>query len=409
MPSPYTPGVQTIYLDANATTQPSPEVCRVIDEANRELWANPSSVHRFGQQVRRHIELARRQVAELLHVKPNAIVFTSGGTESNNLALRGVLDRATPELPGTLITSRVEHSAVREPAEAFALRGVSTVWVPVDGDGVVDVAAIAEAAAAATGVTLVSVQWANNETGTIQPIAEIAATLADINATRREAHRPAVLFHVDATQAAGKLAMDLEAVPVDLLTIASHKFYGPKGAGALYVRRGVRLVRQTVGGPQEVDRRGGTEHVPGILGTGVAAEQAAAFLQDPAAIRRIGALRDRFEHEVCAALPDTVVNCRDARCGRLWNTANLAFPRLEAEAILLGLSERGVFASAGAACSSGSLEPSPVLRAMHIPDPLAHGSVRFSLSRTTTDAEIDAAVPVVLRVVARLRATLPMS
>ncbi|MEM1099408.1 MAG: cysteine desulfurase family protein, partial [Planctomycetota bacterium] len=327
--------MRTVYLDANATTRPSPEVCDAVDRANRELWGNPSSVHRFGQQVRQQVELARRQVAELLGGKPNEIVFTSGGTESNNLAIRGVLDRSTGDTPATLITSRVEHSAVREPAEAAARRGVSPIWVPVDGDGVVDVVAITEAAREAPGVTLVSVQWANNETGTIQPIAEIVNALVEVNATRRERSLPAALFHVDATQAAGKLPIDVKEVPVDLLTVASHKFYGPKGVGALYIRRGVRLMPQNIGGPQEIDRRGGTEYVPGILGMGVAAEQSATFLTDRDAIARVTSLRDRFEAEVRAAVPTVLVNAEDAKHGRLWNTSNLAFPSIEAEAILL--------------------------------------------------------------------------
>ncbi|MEM1447143.1 MAG: aminotransferase class V-fold PLP-dependent enzyme, partial [Planctomycetota bacterium] len=264
------------------------------------------------------------------------------------------------------------------------------------------------AAREAPGTTLVSVQWANNETGTIQPIAEISDALQAVNEERRERQLPPAIFHVDATQAAGKLPVDVKAVPVDLLTIASHKFYGPKGIGALYIRRGVRLVRQNIGGPQEVDRRGGTEHVPGILGMGVAAAQAAEFMAKPKDIQRVEALRDRFEAAMCEAVPETVINAEHAKHGRLWNTSNLAFPLLEAEAILLGLSERGVFASAGAACSSGSLEPSSVLLAMGMDEPRAHGSVRFSLSRKTTQEEIDAAVPVVLEVVSRLRQTLPM-
>ncbi|MEM8782803.1 MAG: cysteine desulfurase family protein [Planctomycetota bacterium] len=400
--------MQAIYLDANATTRPSPEASDAVDEAHRRFWANPSSVHRFGQEVRQRLELARRQVAELLRAKPSGIVFTSGGTESNNLALRGVLDRAAPGEPATLITSRVEHSAVREPAEAAEPRGVRVVWVPVDADGVVDAAAVAEAARLAPGTTLASVQWANNETGTVQPVAQIAEALRSVNEDRRECRLPAAVFHTDATQAAGKLPIDVKSAGVDLLTIAAHKFHGPKGVGALYVRRGVRLVRQNIGGPQEIDRRGGTEHVPGILGMGVAAEQAAAWVADADGIASIRALRDRFECNVQRAVPEALINAEHATYGRLWNTANLAFPKLEAEAILLGLSERGVFASAGAACSSGSLEPSPVLRAMGMDEPRAHGSVRFSLSRTTMREEIEAAVPVVAQVVGRLSQTMPV-
>ncbi|MEM9753619.1 MAG: cysteine desulfurase family protein [Planctomycetota bacterium] len=401
--------MRAIYLDANATTRPSEAACVAVDEANRELWGNPSSVHRFGQQVRQRVELARRQVAEFVGGKPNEIVFTSGGTESNNLALRGVLERKLGDARPTLITTRVEHSAVREPAEEAAFRGADVIWTSVDADGTVDVDAAVEAAREAPGVTLVSVQWANNETGTIQPVAELGASISVANTDRRECGLPPIVFHVDATQAAGKLPMDAKAAGIDLLTIASHKFHGPKGVGALYVRRGIRLIRQNIGGPQETDRRGGTEHVPGILGMGVAAEEATAFVADPSAVDAVRSLRGRFETSVREACPDAVVNSASPKHGRLFNTSNLAFPRLEAEALLLGLSERGVYASAGAACSSGSLEPSPVLLAMGIPETLAHGSVRFSLCRMTTKDEIDAAIPIVAQVVGRLSQTLPMA
>ncbi len=402
----YTPAVDLVYLDNNATTRPAPEVCAAMDEVNRELWGNPSSVHRFGQRVRQRVELARQQVAHLLGCKPVEVVFTSGGTESNNLAIHGLL---TPK-PGqqcTLITNRVEHSAVREPAEDLdrLAESAQVLWMPVDGDGVVDVAALPGLLERSEGKTLVSVQWANNETGTIQPIAELAETVKRFNADAEPPRR--VWLHIDATQAAGKTAIDLADVAVDLLTIASHKFHGPKGMGALFVRRGVRLRPTQRGGPQEMDRRGGTENTPGIIGMGVAAELAWAFLKEGEAVERVRALRDRLESEVSAELPDTVVNAASAEFGRLWNTSNLGFPGLEAEAILLGLSERGVCASAGAACSSGSLEPSPVLLAMGIPERVAHGSVRSSLSRCTTQTEVDAAVRHLVPVVQRLRQAMP--
>ncbi len=394
------------YLDNNATTRPAPEVRDAVDEVHRQLWGNPSSVHRFGQEVRQRVELARQQVARLIGARPADLVFTSGGTESNNLALHGVLGKAAQAGDATLITSQVEHSAVREPAEDAALGGNRVAWLPVDGDGVIDLNALPGLVGDEDRLVLVSVQWANNETGTIQPIAELAEAIAEINRASDRRHR--VLLHVDATQAVGKMPVDVSAVAVDLLTLASHKFHGPKGVGALFVKRGLRLRPRQRGGPQETERRGGTENTPGIVGMGVAAELAGRFVADDGAVVAGLALRDRLERDVRRIAPDVVVNAEHARHGRLWNTSNLGFPRLEAEAILLGLSELGVCASAGAACSSGSLEPSPVLRAMGIPEEVAHGSVRFSLSRSTTGAEIDAAVVALERVLGRLRGALPM-
>ena len=394
-----------VYLDNNATTQPLPEVADAVDEASRELWANPSSVHRFGQQVRQRIELARQSVADLINAKPRELIFTSGGTESDNLALFGV----APLNQLTLITTRVEHAAVRDPAEFIEKQGGTVAYAKVDQDGVVsvdDLRALLGEHATPGRATLVSIQWANNETGVIQPIAAIA----DVLQARREhaveqGDRIKLLLHLDATQAVGKLPVDIVQAGCDLLTLAAHKLHGPKGIGTLWVRRGVRLQPTHFGGAQELERRGGTENVPGILGMGVAAEHANTFVQDTAEIARLQSLRDRLEQGICQALPNTVINSGGAE--RLWNTTNLGFPGIEAEAILLGLSEQGICASAGAACSSGSLDPSPVLLAMGIPEPIAHGSVRFSLSRRTTSAEIDRALEVVPKVVGRLMKTLP--
>lgn len=410
--------MQWVYLDNNATTRPAPEVAAAVREVHEALWANPSSVHRFGQMVRQRVELARASVARLIGAKPRELIFTSGGTESNNLAIRGVLDgacKASGGASGVLITTPIEHSAVREPAGALEAAGGRVVRLGVDRDGLIDPRELDErlreasggAGDEAPGPILVSIQWANNETGVIQPIAEIAGVIAGARGRAREAGgRLNALFHVDATQAVGKLPVDVKAVGMDLLTLAAHKFHGPKGTGALYVRTGVRLRPQQRGGPQEREKRGGTENTPGIIGMGVAAERAEAFVADTAAIERLRGLRDRFERRVLADVPGTVVNSGGAP--RLWNTSNIGFPQLEAEAILLALSERGVCASAGAACSSGSLEPSPVLLAMGIPEPVAHGSVRFSLSRFTTDEEVDAAAGAVREVVERLRRTLPV-
>ena len=399
------------YLDNNATTRPADAVTAAVEEACRDHWANPSSVHRMGQAVRQRVELARQSLAGLIAARPAELIFTSGGTEANNLAL-GLLRAGD-----VLVTTPVEHSAIREPADAMEKAGVEVIRLGVDRDGR---ASPAEAEAAMLDILksndaatlLLSVQWANNETGTIQPIGELAAAVSRTRQIQREAGgRAKMLLHTDATQAVGKLDVDVHSPQgsddgIDLLTLAAHKFHGPKGVGALWVRTGLRLPPQNLGGPQERDRRGGTENVPGILGMGVAAELAGAFLEDGEELARVTALRDRFELEIVAAIPDVVVNA--AGGPRLWNTSNVAFPGLEAEAILLGLSERGVAASAGAACSSGSLDPSPILRAMGVPDPIAHGSVRFSLSRFTTDAEVDHALTIIPRVVERLAKVMPI-
>ncbi|MBB6429428.1 cysteine desulfurase family protein [Algisphaera agarilytica] len=421
--------MDAIYLDNNATTKPLPEVAAAVAEAHESLWANPSSVHRFGQTVRQRMELARASVAKLIGGRPRELVFTSGGTEANNLAIGGTLGE---DLGGAvLITDKAEHAAVREVAEAVEKRGGEVRWLPMLEGGVVDVRALGELLEEAVGmraeartpeggsgvgVVLLSVMWANNETGVIQPIREIAEAVARVRDAARQAGNPVrVVFHTDATQAVGKLPVDVAEAGVDLLTLAGHKFHGPKGAGALWMRRGVRVRPQQLGGPQETERRGGTENVPGLLGLGVAAEAAAAFVPDADAVGRVRALRDRFESQVIdglggmraeAGTPGVVVNSGGSL--RLWNTTNLGFRGLEAEAILLGLSERGVCASAGAACSSGSLEPSPVLRAMGVDEAVAHGSVRFSLSRFTSEEEIESAVSVVVEVVGRLSRVMPM-
>jgi cysteine desulfurase len=416
-----------IYLDNNATTRPSDAAAQAAHVALSSLWANPSSVHRAGQEVRHAIELARKELAALLAVPPKELILTSSGTESVDLAIRGVIDaRATrdhpdhPARPPTgpaatrplnLVTTPIEHAAVRELARHLEAAGrVELRPLPLDSRGMADPEALPGLLDDRTA--LVSVQWANNETGVIQPIERIA-----------EACRKAgVPLHCDAVQWVGKMpvlrdeetkrrrdgvAQGVEAgertsslrlsvspsLPCDLLTLSAHKFHGPKGVGALWARRGFGLVPQTLG-TQELDRRGGTENVAGIIGAGVAAREAVAWLADPAARARLAALRDRFEQSILRRVPGAAVNGHD--CPRLWNTSNIAFPALEAEALLMLLSERGLAASAGAACSSGSLDPSPVLLAMGIPEKLAHGSLRFSLSRETTPQEIDEAIEIVV-------------
>jgi len=410
-----------IYLDNNATTRPAPQVTQAVQEVNEQFWANPSSVHRFGQLVRHRIELARHQTAKLINAQDSQLVFTSGGTESNNLALRGVLDRTILDAAqgnkrwqGLLITTKTEHAAIREPTERYMQLGGKVVYLPVDRFGQADPHQLEGALdkhACQDCLSLVSIQWANNETGLIQPIEALAA-VCRAHQDRNPASQ--VVFHVDATQAVGKIPVDVNQASVDLLTLSAHKFHGPKGIGALYIRDRIRLEPQIRGGPQEQDKRGGTHHSAGIIGLGIAADLASTFLGDVDRITAITAMRDRFEQSILHQLPNTQIHSKGpdpadlSRPQRLWNTTNLGFQHLQAEAILLGLSERGLCASAGAACSSGSLEPSPVLLEMAVPEPIAHGSVRFSLSRETTEQEIDQAVRIVTQVVGKLSKILPL-
>lgn len=401
-----------IYLDNNATTEPSAAAIEAAERGVRELWANPSSVHRAGQDTRQSLELARAQVGRMLSVKPRDLTLTSGATESIDLALRGVVASVAGKR-NLVISSAIEHEAVRDTCSSLReTQGTEILHLDVSSEGVVSTEHL-ESVLQERGdeVALVSLQWANNETGTIQPVQRIGELC-------REFH---VLFHTDATQAIGKLPISLDAgpersafaleepedgvedakVPVDLLSCSGHKFHGIKGAGVLFARRGVRVVPQTLG-TQERGRRGGTEAVPAILGMGAAAEEAMLLSRDSERLGEIAALRDSFERSVLARAPGAVVNCAAPPNGRLVNTTNIAFPSLEAEIILLALSERGVAASAGAACSSGSLDPSPVLLAMGIPERLAHGSLRFSLSKHTTAAELESAAALVAEVVAAL-------
>ena len=383
----------TIYLDHNATTPPLPEVVDAVVACLENDWANPSSVHRSGVAARRRVELARESVAPLLGCRPRDLLLCSGGTEAANLALHGSMAAQPSKL--AIATSRLEHSAVRDTAERLEKKGTPVHWVTHRPDGLVDLEAFESLLSQhAATLALVSVMWVNNETGVIQPVEKIG----------RLCREHGVRFHTDAVQAVGRMPVDCASLDVDLLSFAAHKFHGPKGAGGMFVSRGTRLEPQMTGGSQERDRRGGTENVPAIVGMGVAAGAAANWLAGDG-IAAAAALRDAFEHGVRAGRPDLVINGDGSP--RLWTTSSIGFPRLAAEGLLLLLSERGVFASAGAACASGSLEPSPVLLAMGIPEAVAHGSVRFSISRSTTRAEIDAAIPLVIDVANILAQELP--
>ncbi|HEY1922116.1 MAG TPA: cysteine desulfurase family protein [Tepidisphaeraceae bacterium] len=377
-----------IYLDNNATTRPAPEVVEAMFPYLTDLYANPSSVHRFGQLSRKAIDDARASVANLINSRDADITFTSAGTESVNTAIRGILAARAPRKQ--IITSTTEHSATRELCQQLGREGAEIIQIPVDHAGNLDIPALTAALNEETA--LVTLLWANNETGVIFPIAQIA----DLTRNLR------VPFHVDGTQAVGKIPVDVQAANIDAMSFAAHKFHGPKGVSALYARRGLRMRPLLIGGPQERQRRGGTENVPGIVGMGKAAQLAKQHLAD---MPKVAQLRDRLEQEILKRIPETSVNGTTDH--RLPNTTNISFAALEAEAILLLLSEQDICASAGAACSSGSLDPSPVLQAMKIDPKKAHGAIRFSLSRMTTEEEITRTLEVLPGVISKLRKVMP--
>jgi cysteine desulfurase len=393
-----------IYLDNNATTRPAEEVVVAIEKSLRENWGNPSSLYTGGARAREAVELARQQVAQLVGCSPREIILTSGGTESCNLALAGSLGGYLAADHGkrkVIVTTRFEHSAVRECSQELSNRfvneGAEVVWLEGGRDGVIDTQTLEHLLQKrANEIAIVSVMWVNNETGVLQPIAQLGSLCRQYG----------VRFHTDATQWVGRMPTDLSSIEVDLLTLSAHKFQGPKGVGALYCRRGTMLRSAMIGGPQERDRRGGTENVSGIIGMGVAAELALRWLnQTPNPWTDFEALRNQFEALVCAGVPNAIVLANQNL--RVWNTSNIAFTNLEAEAVLVNLAKHGVAASAGAACSSGSLDPSPVLLAMGVAPEIAHGAVRFSISRNTTHKEIISAANAVIESVQQLSRSMP--
>ncbi len=381
-------------MDANATTPLLPEVFEAMRPFWMEHYGNASSIHQQGQQARGAVEQARTAVARFLHCLNSEIVFTSGGTESDNLALFGVLSNETE--PAHLITTTIEHHAVLNAAESLEKNKVEVTFLECTPQGLIEPAALQ--AAIRPNTKLVSIMFANNETGVIQPIAELAAI----------AHAAGALFHTDAVQASGKLPLDLSAdgllKHVDLLTLSGHKIYAPKGIGVLFVRRNVRLAPMLHGGTHERQRRAGTENVACIVGLGKALELSSTWLASEAP-GKLAALRDRFEQGILAQVEDTGVNGDSAP--RVSNTSNLYFNHLEAEALVIALDLKGLSVSGGSACQSGAAEPSHVLTAMGLSPGRARASVRFSLSRLTTDEEIDEALKIIPTAVARLRELSP--
>jgi cysteine desulfurase len=389
--------MRRIYMDANATTPLLPEVFEAMRPYWMEHYGNASSIHQQGQHARGAVEQARTSVARFLHCLNSEVVFTSGGTESDNLALFGVLSpESSHGEPVHLITTTIEHHAVLHAAESLAKNKVEVTFLLCNSQGLIEPEALK--AAIRPNTRLVSIMYANNETGVIQPIPELAEI----------AHAAGALFHTDAVQASGKLPLDLSSdgplKHVDLLTLSGHKIYAPKGIGVLFVRRNVRLAPMLHGGTHERQRRAGTENVTCIVGLGKATELASTWLATDAP-DKLTALRDRFEQGILSQIDETGVN--GAGAPRVSNTSNLYFNHLEAEALVIALDLKGLSVSGGSACQSGAAEPSHVLTAMGLPPARARASIRFSLSRLTTEEEVDEALKIIPTAVARLRELSP--
>ena len=381
--------MKPIYMDNNATTQVAQEVVDEMLPYFTQFYGNPSSMHTFGGNVGMKIKEARTKLADLLGARPEEIVYTSCGTESDSTAIWAAL-RSNPE-KRHIITSKVEHPAVKNLAEYLSQNGYRTTFVPVDGEGHLDLDFLY--ANLRDDTAIVSLMWANNETGVIFPIEEIA----------EKVHAHGAVFHTDAVQAVGKLPIDMGNSHVDMLSLSGHKLHGPKGIGALYVRRGTKFAPFLLGGHQEHGRRGGTENVASIVGLGKAAELAARYMQEENS--KVKALRDKLERSLLEKIPSSMVN-GDTQ-NRLPNTSSIAFEYVEGEAILLMMDEFNICASSGSACTSGSLEPSHVLRAMGVPFTAAHGSIRFSLSIYNTEEEIDLIIEKMPPIIERLRKMSP--
>jgi cysteine desulfurase len=390
--------MRRVYLDHSATTPVDARVLEAMLPYLTEKFGNASSVHMFGQEARAAVDKTRRQVAALIGARANEIVFTSGGTEANNLAIRGICE-ATQSHGKHIVTSAIEHPSVRGVIEELEARGWEVTRLPVYDDGIVRVDDLR--AATRSDTVLISVMMANNEIGTIQPIAEIGAFVRE---ERDRGHRH-LWFHTDAVQAAGRLPIDVQALGCDLLTLSAHKIYAPKGIGALFIRRGVRVVAQQIGGHQERERRAGTESVANIVAFGVAAELAQREMNQRN--EHVRALRDRFENEVESKIADIVFNGR--RDQRLPHLANISFRFIEGEGLLIHLDMKGVAVSTGSACSSGTLEPSPVIRALGRDEELARGSIRFSFGKDNSDEDIDYVVAALAKSVESLRALSPLT
>jgi cysteine desulfurase len=382
--------MKVIYVDNNATTMVAPEVLDAMMPYFSTNYGNPSSMHSFGGNVAGAIETARENVANLIGAAPQEIVFTSCGTESDGTAIRAAIESYPNKKH--LVTSRVEHPAIKNLYESLSKKGYRTTFVPVDNQGRLDIEYLYNSLSDDTAI--VSLMWGNNETGVIFPIEEIS----------REVKSRGIIFHTDAVQAVGKIPINVGETGVDMLSLSGHKFHSPKGIGALYIRKGTKFSPFMIGGHQEKGRRGGTENTASIVGLGKAAELAAVHLVQNG-YERVSRLRDRLEQTLLDKVSNALVNGDPAN--RLPNTTSIAFEYVEGEAILLMMNEYGICASSGSACTSGSLEPSHVLRAMGVPFTAAHGSIRFSLSRYNTEDEIDVILEKLPPIIERLRELSP--
>ncbi len=381
--------MNVIYLDNNATTQVAPEVMEEILPYFHDLYGNPSSMHTFGGQVEQKLRQAREKVASLIGAIPDEIVFTSCGSESDNTAIRSAI-ASYPDRKH-IITTRVEHPAIKNLCEYLSKHGYRVTFLPVDRQGRLNLDHFHKSLSNDTAI--VSIMWANNETGVVFPIEEIAQVVRERG----------IVFHTDAVQAVGKIPVNVQEVPVDMLSLSGHKIHAPKGVAALYVRRGAKFSPFLIGGHQERGRRGGTENVASIIGLGRACELAAGHIKKESG--RVRYLRDKLEKEILKRVPNAMVN--GEREHRLPNTTSISFEYVEGEAILLMMNEFGICASSGSACTSGSLEPSHVLRAMGVPFTAAHGSIRFSLSIYNTEEEIDSIIEKLPPIIERLRELSP--
>jgi cysteine desulfurase len=381
--------MKTIYMDNNATTRVAPEVLEAMLPYLTDLYGNPSSAYMFGGQVARNIRKAREQVAALLGASPDEIIFTSCGSESDNTAIMSALNTGKDKMH--VVTTRVEHPAVKVLCNELIKRGCRVTEIPVDREGRLDMDRYKKSLTPDTAI--VSMMWANNETGAIFPVEEAARLAKDRG----------ILFHTDAVQAAGKIPIDLGQSAIDMLSISGHKLHAPKGVGVLYVRKGAKFSPFLIGGHQERGRRGGTENTAGIIGLGRACELAAQRMEEENT--RVRKLRDRLEKELLNRVPNSRVNGGGSE--RIPNTTNISFEFVEGEAILLLMDEFGICASSGSACTSGSLQPSHVLRAMGVPFTMAHGSVRLSLSVYTTEEEVDMVIDKLPPIIEKLRGFSP--
>jgi cysteine desulfurase len=385
-----------VYLDNSATTPIDREVVDAMIPFLTEKFGNASSIHFFGQEARAAVDSARYKIAEIINSRPNEIVFTSGGTEANNLAIRGLLE-ANEKYGKHIITSQIEHSAVKEVCEDLEKRGCQVTYLPIYDDGIVKIEDVKNAIREDT--VLISVMTANNEIGAIQPIAEIGKFVKETRAGGKK-----IWFHTDAVQAIGKMKVDVEKFGCDLLSMSAHKIYAPKGVGALYVRRGVRLHSQNLGGHQERERRGGTESVPLIIAFGQACQSAQKNLSESRENLKI--LRDKFENGVAERISKIEFNGNREK--RLPNISNISFRHIEGEGLLINLDMQGIAVSTGSACSSGSLEPSPVIRALGRTDELARGAIRFSFGKENTLEDVEYVLEVLPKAVENLRRLLPV-